>query len=120
MNVRHQVLPPGRYPVIVTGCEMRPHKTGKGRCYYQLHMVVTDGLYVGHRLFDWLHLHRRAKKRARIEAERKFNAICAATDSWHEQTIAVLRERPLTAVVHTVPAWDGFGLTNQVADYERL
>lgn len=106
MTTKRRLVPSGCYSAIITGWEQRPHPTTPGRCYHDLHMVVTSGPYVGHRLHDQLHAHHKAPKKARETGERKLQAIRAALDLPQRQSVAELAAYPLLVKVEVASAWD--------------
>ncbi len=88
-------IPPGEYPMMVTGSEMR--KTAKGDDMYVMEYTVIDGQYAGRKVFEYLNLYNQ-NEMARKIARSSLASLCEAvgvpsindTAELHDKTFGAL------------------------------
>ncbi len=110
------LLPPGKYKVVISGSEEKQTKKGDGS-YLRLTLTVIDGDHEGRKLFDNLNLNNPNDQAAGI-ARATLSAICRAVGVKTPQASSDLHDIPLVAVVKVEPAKGEYEAQNRVKGYE--
>jgi len=67
------VLPPGKYPVLIESADGRPTKNGQG-FGVNLQFSILDGQFKGRKLFKWINIQHTSQKAQEI-GQREFSAL---------------------------------------------
>jgi len=110
------LLPAGKYRVVISESEEKQTKKGDGS-YLSLTMTVLDGEHEGRKLFDRLNLNNPNDVAAGI-ARQTLSAICRAVGVMKPDSSSDLHDIPLVAVVKIVPPKDNYEAKNEVKGYE--
>ena len=110
------VLPPGKYKVVISESESKDTKSGNGS-YLSLTLTVIDGEHLGRKLFDRLNLNNPNPTTVEI-AKKTLSAICRATGVLTPQHSSDLHDIPLIAVVKVQPPKGEYDAKNEVKGYE--
>ena len=110
------LLPPGKYKVVISESEEKATKKGDGS-YLSLTMTVVEGEHEGRKLFDRLNLNNPTAVAADI-ARQTLSAICRAVGINTPQHSSELHDVPLVAVVKIVPPKGEYEAKNEVKGYE--
>lgn len=111
-----ELLPPGKYKVVISDSEEKQTKRGDGS-YLRLTLTVIDGEHEGRKLFDNLNLNNPNDQAAGI-ARATLSAICRAVGVPTPQASSDLHDIPLIAVVKIEPAKGEYEAQNRVKGYE--
>lgn len=115
-NKPYELLPPGKYKVVISDSEEKQTKKGDGS-YLRLTLTVVDGEHAGRKLFDNLNLNNPNDQAAGI-ARATLSAICRAVGVKTPQDSRDLHDIPLVAVVKVEPAKGEYEAQNRVKGYE--
>ena len=110
------LLPPGKYKVVISASEEKKTKKNDGS-YLSLEMTVLDGGHEGRKVFDRLNLNNPSDVAAGI-ARQTLSAICRAVGVGKPGSSSDLHDIPLVAVVKIVPAKGEYEAKNEVKGYE--
>ena len=110
------LLPPGKYKVVISDSEEKPTKKGDGS-YLRLTLTVIDGSHEGRKLFDNLNLNNPNDQAAGI-ARAALSSICRAVGILTPQASSELHDIPLIAIVKIEPAKGEYEAQNRVKGYE--
>lgn len=111
-------LPPGEYPVIITGSEMRANNAGTGQ-YLWLEMDIIDGEHQGRKLWDRLSLEHTNPQTVEI-AQQRLSQICHAVGVMAVSDSQELHDKPMFVRVKVKPATDKYEASNDVKGYKPL
>lgn len=111
-----EVLPPGKYKVVISDSESKDTKAGDGS-YLSLTLTVIDGEHEGRKLFDRLNLNNPNPTAVEI-AKKTLSAICRAVGVLTPQHSSQLHDIPLIAVVKVQPPKGEYDAKNEVKGYE--
>lgn len=116
------LLPVGKYPVIITKSEYKMTKEKAGRVatqYLSLTLDVVDGEHRGRKLFSSLHINNQNEDAKRI-AKRTLSAICAVVGVPRPKLTEELHDKPFVVKVGIRPAKDGYEAQNNILAYENI
>jgi hypothetical protein len=116
-NASYEVLPAGKYSVVITESEMKPTKAGTGR-YLELRLQVIEGPHEGRLLFDRLNLENPNEKAVQI-ARGTLSAICRAVGIMKLTDSGQLHDTPIVATVKVVERQDNGEPSNEVKGYAK-
>ncbi len=112
----YDLLPPGKYKVVISESEEKQTKKGDGS-YLRLTLTVVEGEHEGRKLFDNLNLNNPNDQAAAI-ARASLSAICRAVGIKTPQHSSELHDIPLIAVVKVEPPKGEYEAQNRVKGYE--
>lgn len=91
------LLPAGRYDVVITDSKLKPTKNGAGK-YLELKLQVLSGPYQNRVLFDRLNLENPSQQAVAI-SRGTLSAICRAVGVMTPKDSSELHNRPLSCSV---------------------
>lgn len=115
-NKPMDLLPPGKYRVVISDSESKQTKAGDGS-YLMLTLTVIEGEHEGRKLFDRLNLDNPNPTAVEI-AKRTLSAICRAVGVMTPQASSDLHDIPLIAAVKVTPAKGEYEAKNEIKGYE--
>ena len=117
-----ELLPVGKYTVIISGSEYKKTKPKDGRQvsqYLSLTFTVVDGESKGRKLFTSLHIDN-PNTDAKEIAKRTLSAICGCVDTPRPKMTEELHNKPLVVKVAIRPANPPYDAQNEIKGYERV
>jgi hypothetical protein len=118
-----EVLPAGRYSVVVTDSDLVRTQAGDGQMV-KLELTIVDGPHANRKLFDRITVDNPNAEAVRIGRE-QLSAVCHAVGLPRITDTQQLHGKPLVAVVKVEPAGKGrdgkdYDATNRVKGYLPL
>lgn len=117
-----ELLPIGKYTVIISGSEYKKTKPKEGRAvseYLSLTFTVVDGESKGRKLFTSLHINN-PNDDAKEIARRTLSAICGCIDTLHPHLTEEMHNKPLIVKVAIRAANPPYDAQNEIKGYERM
>lgn len=112
------VVPPGRYNVIITDSDYVATKSGTGH-YLKLTFKIIEGDYVNRLVWANLNLDNPNTKAVEI-AQRELSAICHAVDVLSFKDTSDLHGIPLSAQVKIRKGTDGYDDQNTISGFKSV
>ena len=109
-------IPAGKYVAVITDSEMKDTRAGTGR-YLQLEFEITDGEYVGRKLWSRLNIENQNAEAVRL-ARADLSAICRAVNVLTPSDSIDLHNLPLVIKVHCRKDKNTGEITNDIRGYE--
>lgn len=110
------VLPAGKYLVMITDSDVRPTRAGNGTVV-KLTLDILDGQHKGRKIFDNINLQNANPEAQRI-GQQQFSALCHAVGVLRPQDTADLHNKPVVVTISVDPAKDGYEARNRVKGYD--
>ena len=118
-----ELLPVGKYTVIISGSEYKTTKPKDGRKQSQYlsltFSVVDEGVHKNRKLFASLHIDN-PNNDAKEIAKRTLSAICGCVDTPRPKMTEELHNKPLVVKVGIRAANPPFEAQNEIKGYERV
>lgn len=111
-DVSFDVIPAGKYVMVITDSQMKLTKAGDGE-YLELTAEIIEGEHKGRRV--WHRINRKNKNpKAVAIGDRTLKSICVATGVMRPHDSSDLHMRPFVANVVVNPAQGPYSATNEI------
>lgn len=112
------LMPAGKYTVIIEASEKKPTKAGTGS-YLQFTLQVIEGNFKGRKLWSRINFTN-PNQQAQNIGRAELSALCRAVGVMTPKATEELHSRPFTATVTQEKRSDNGEMTNVVTKFEKL